>query len=72
MILNLWTLLCFCIFIQQIIEGFCFTLVNDGDQKPLIDDDPFSDYILPSNLILPENNTKIFLMVFQLEWQLMN
>jgi len=60
MILNLWTLLCFCIFIQQIIEGFCFTLVNDGDQKPLIDDDPFSDYILPSNLILPENNTKNF------------
>ena len=59
-ILNVWTLLCFCIFIQQIIEGFCFTLVNDGDQKPLIDDDPFGDYILPSNLILPENNTKNF------------
>lgn len=59
-ILNIWGLLCFCIFIQQVIESFCFTLLNDGEQKPLLDNDPFGDYLLPSNLILPQNNTKNF------------
>ena len=59
-ILNLWSLLCFCIFIQQVIEGFCFTLLNDGEEKSLGNGDPFSEYLLPSNLILPQYNTKNF------------
>ncbi len=59
-IINLWALACFCIFIKQSAEGFFFTLIDDGDTNPIYDD-PIKDFILPSNLILPEHNTKNFL-----------
>ena len=59
-VINLWTLACLCIFIKQSAEGFFFTLIDDGDANPIYDD-PIKDFILPSNLILPEDNTKNFL-----------